>query len=287
MIQCRFKELMNKTPLTFTTTKKFDLKFLIVGVSGSGKTHFLGTYTLGPLHFYIADKGGEKTLEKLIKTRSPDVPPITANIISPRHGSYNDFWKLLQKDEKDGFFNGMAEQNGLVVLPDSITSIYSMAKREIAKVNQLDIIAMSKKKSGHDGFQTMHWGQLLAWMQELVAVIQDLPCAAAATAHLFTEKDKEGAVIERVPSVSGQFKYSAPVDFDEVYQIKLVGSTHTLHFKEHHQFVSKSRVFEAKSIKNPNMNDLATAYINGNTLKEKEKEKKETPVLAKKTLNPN
>ena len=45
--------------------RKFDLKFLLTGNSGSGKTHFTATYTKGPIHYYMFDRGGEKTVEKI------------------------------------------------------------------------------------------------------------------------------------------------------------------------------------------------------------------------------
>ena len=76
--------------------RKFDLKFLLTGNSGSGKTHFTASYTMGPIHYYMMDRGGEKTIEKLSKNRKD----ITIDNFSSNDVLFSDFWKQFQIDEE-------------------------------------------------------------------------------------------------------------------------------------------------------------------------------------------
>ncbi len=257
--------MTTKTPLT-EASKHFDLKFFLVGASGSGKTHFCGTYTKGPVHFYMTDRGGEKTLHKLIKERPTSAPPITIDIIPSGKHAYTEFWTLLQKDAKDGFFDHMAEQSGLVVIPDSITTINEMAKTEIASRKGIDLIQMSKAKDNKNVMDPALWGQLLSWMNLLVQTIQELPCATATPVHLFTETNSDGAIIRRTPSVNGQFRQTISINFDEVYLLECRSSKHNIHFKEHNYFEAKSRVFSAKKLTDFTMDRIASAYLSGDTL---------------------
>ena len=261
---------MNKQPL-IQDKRKFDLNFLLVGNSGSGKSHLCGTYTLGPVHFYMTDRGGEKSLFKLLKARSKD-KPLTIDYFNHLDSKFSDLWKAIQQDQKKGFFDEMAEKNGLVVLPDSITAVNEMAIRDIARLNNIDLLSHKSAMSGKDktkSFTQSQWGQLLNWLKELIRHAQDLPCAVAMTAHLSVDKDKDGAIIERYPSVNGQFRYNIGKDFDEVYLLEAQGSNINIHFKQHNKFTAKSRVFSAKRVSNITMDELAKAYINNDLLDQK------------------
>ena len=86
----------NKTKLV-EKKRYFNLKFLLTGNSGSGKTHFTATYTKGPLHYYLFDKGGEKTVEKIMGSRND----ITIDNFSADSLLFSDFWRTFQEDEKN------------------------------------------------------------------------------------------------------------------------------------------------------------------------------------------
>lgn len=245
-----------KTPLA-ETSKTFDLKFLMVGDSKSGKTHFCGTYTRGPVHFYMLDPGGEKTLHKLNKDREH---PITIDKFSMRSDGYSAFYKQLQTDERDGFFEKMAEQNGLVVLPDSLSAASDMALAEIAKRNGRTLESPDKPMRIQD------WGQLGAWMKTLVSFANDIPCSAAVIAHLYTETDDSGAVIKRYPMISGNFRTSMGRMFDEVYLLEPFGDKHRIYFKPRNLFTAGSRIFTCKQATDITMDTLADAYIAGDSL---------------------
>lgn len=238
--------------------RTFDLKFLLVGGSGVGKTHFCATYTGGPIHFYITDPGGEKTLSKFLKNR-PERSPITVNTFNLRQQSFKDIWKLIQADAKAGFFDEMASLKGLVVLPDSFTTLSMIATEEIAK------LAGRSQTDSSRPMRIQDWGVLGAWMKEIVAVINDLPCAAVSTAHIHTDTDESGAVTARTPLISGRLKYTMGLFFDEVYLLERRGDKHVVHFNEINHFEAKTRTFTDKLVKDITLDEIATAYLNGTT----------------------
>ena len=249
-----------KTQLT-ETDLKFDLKFLLVGASGVGKTHLCGTYTKGPIHFYSTDPGGEKTLFKLLKGR-PDHAPITIDKFNINEQTYQDFWKKLQEDAKDGFFDQMSEQQGLVVLPDSLTTLSMMALESVAKKHKRDLTNLDKIMRIQD------WGVLGAWLKELISAINTIPCAIASTAHLHIDTDENGAVIARSPLIQGKLRYTMGLFYDEVYLLERRGKDHIIYMKEHKMFEAKTRTFPDDSIKNITLDNIADAYLQGKALKE-------------------
>ncbi len=251
-----------KTPLTMTD-RKFDLKFMLVGDSGTGKTHFAGSYSGGPIHFYMIDPGGEKTLFKPEFKEKIDAGMITIDRFSLRDHSYTDIWKTLQKDAKEGFFEEMAEKNGLVVLPDSLTTLAILAQENVAKNHNRDLKDINKAMRIQD------WGVLGAWLKEFVAVVNDMPCATVSTAHLHNDFDKGGSIISRAPAMPGKLKYSIGLFFDEVYLLESRGRNRVVHFTETNGFQAKSRIFDEKSVKNITMDDIANAYLTGKSLTDK------------------
>lgn len=251
-----------KTPLE-KKPPAFNLKFLLVGNSGSGKTHFCGTYTKGPVHFYMLDPGGEITLHKINKNR-PSGCEISIDLFSPRSDPYSKFWKTLQQDEKDGFFDEMAERKGLIVLPDSLSTASEMAVKEIAKKNKRSLYDPGIKSER--AMRIQDWGQVGVWIKELIGVAHDLPCASATLAHIDIIMDKDREVLGRYPMLTGKVRYNAGKDFDEVYLLESVGSKRKISFVEKGKFSAKSRAFSARSVSDITMDELATAYLNGDDL---------------------
>lgn len=262
------------------TDRKFDLKFLLVGDSGAGKTHFCATYTKGPVHFYMLDPGGEKTLYKLLDNR-PANAPLTVDLFPERKSKWTDFWKQIQKDEKDGLFAEMAKQNGLVVLPDSLTAGTDMITREVASLNNRTL------DNQQAPLRIQDWGQISQWTKTLISVFTDLPCAAAMTAHLYVETDqKEGHIIGRYPMVTGALRTNMGRYFDEVYYLEPVGQNFVLNFKEKDKFTAKSRFVSQRSTKNITLDMLAEHYLNDKPLpKDGTKEGGDSQNQATKTAN--
>lgn len=238
----------------------FDLKFLLTGNSGSGKTHFTATYTKGPLHYYLFDKGGEKTIEKIMGKRED----ITIDNFSSSEVLFSDFWKQFQEDEKSGFFEYLKENSGMLVL-DSLTNANFKAIHEIAKKAGVTPSGIGKKIDMKLGMAPPHWGQLLNWMTTLVTALQELPCAVAVTVHLHTLMNSDQEVVARYPAVNGQFRQLLATDFDEAYLLTTQGTKRQIYFTEKLSFEAKSRVFDMPKVEGITMDQLVAAYLAGKT----------------------
>ena len=241
--------------------RKFNLKMLFVGNSGSGKTDFAASYTAGPTHFYMFDKGGEKTIEKKLNQRKGSSHDISVDIFSSNDHTFSDFWHQYEQDGKDGFFDEMASQNGLVVF-DSTTALNMKALTEVKALNSVGKISIGKPLNLKNSMNQPYWGQLLSWISTFMSSVQELPCAVIVTAHLHILMNSNQEVVARYPYVNGQFRQLLPVDFDECYLMESRGSTYKIHFKETNKFEAKSRVFSMKSSSGKSLDDLAKAYIN-------------------------
>ncbi len=250
----------HKTPLK-QKKRKFNLKFLLTGNSGSGKTHFTATYTKGPVHYYMFDRGGEKTIEKLAKNRDD----VTIDNFSPSKVMFSDFWKQFQEDEKSGLFDYLTETSGMLVL-DSLTNANQKAIAEICKKANVVPAGIGKKIDMKKGMAPAHWGQLLNWMSTLVSALQELPCAVAVTVHLHTLMNSEQEVVARYPAVNGQFRQLLACDFDEAYLLTTQGQKRTIFFTEKLAFEAKSRVFDMPKVSGITMDQLVSAYLAGKTI---------------------
>ena len=250
----------NKTKLT-ERKRIFDLKFLLTGNSGSGKTHFTATYTNGPIHYYMMDKGGEKTIEKLAKNRTD----ITIDNFSDSETLFSDFWRTFQEDEKAGLFEWLKEQSGMLVL-DSLTAANKKAIVEIERKSGITPSGIGKKIDMKLGMAPAHWGQLLNWMTTLVSSLQELPCAVAVTVHLHTLMNSDQEVVARYPAVNGQFRQLLASDFDEAYLLTTQGTKRQIYFTEKLAFEAKSRVFDMPKVEGVTMDQLVSAYLAGKTV---------------------
>lgn len=253
--------------------KNFDLKFILVSAPGGGKTHMAGTYSGGPIHFYMLDQGGEKTLYKLNESRPPDAP-ITVDTFNRRDKQgYDSFWKQIQTDGKSGFFDEMAAQNGLVVF-DSMTAISQLALDSVAQKNNRT--PGNTPESG--GMRRQDWGQRSAWITEFIRVVTELPCAVVITCHLKRiQDDNTGSVREQL-ALPGQLADSGANWFDEVYKLGSVAKSIRLHFRNGGAFDQcKTRVFTDDSVDfklgEPIMDKLVSAYFSGGKFSEKSAEK--------------
>jgi len=248
-----------KTPYV-PADRKFNVKFLLAGNSGSGKTQLACTYTKGPVHFYMFDKGGIKTIDKLIhQQKRPANAPITVDDFSNSSNSFSDFWTAYQEDEANGFFEDLASKSGIAVF-DSLTAANLRAIKEICTKNAVTPAGIGKKANMKLGMAMPHWGQLLDWMQTLTASIQELPCAAIVTVHLHTLMNNKQEVVARYPSVNGQFRQLLAVDFDEAYLLEAKGGKFNINFRERYKYEAKTRIFDMKESTDVTMDRIAEAY---------------------------
>lgn len=242
--------------------RRFNLKMLFAGNSGTGKTELASSYTAGPVHFYMIDKGGAKTLEKNRVGRKESDPILSVDDLSSSDIKFSDFWSQLQSDDNNNFFESLAEENGLLVI-DSITSLNAKALREISDLNRVNPNSIGKPLNQKKAMAPAYYGQLLNWMTSLTSTLQELPCAVIATVHIHVLMNSQQEVIARYPSVNGQFRQLIAVDFDEAYLLETRGERHKTYFKEVNKFEAKSRVFSLKEKENLNLDDLAKAYLAG------------------------
>lgn len=234
---------------------RFDLKFLLVGRPGTGKTHFTATYTKGPVHYYMFDPGGEKTVRKCAKKLNQPLDRYTIDFLQdPNKIAYDKFWKQLQEDEQQGFFDKMAEQQGLVVF-DSLTKISQLILLTVARKNGRTLTAIDKPMRIQD------WGMVTSWQRNLISVIDVLPCAVAVTCHYVVENNEDGAVIGEFPSIIGGLRYTLDNDFDEVYRLESVGKNYKFNFRGNSLFGAKSRVISESFLNNITMDDLYSWYV--------------------------
>jgi hypothetical protein len=254
------KPTFNKTPLS-ARQRKFDLKFLLTGNSGSGKTHFTATYTKGPIHYYLFDKGGEKTVEKLMSNRTD----ITIDDFSSSSIAFSDFWQQFQADGNAGFFEHLTENSGLLVL-DSLTNANRKAIDEICKKSGITPSGIGKRLDMKLGMAPPHWGQLLNWMTTLVTSLQELPCAVAVTVHMHVLMNSDQEVVARYPAVNGQFRQLLAADFDEAYLLTTQGSKRIIYFTEKLSFEAKSRSFDMPHVTGITMDQLVSAYLKRETV---------------------
>lgn len=255
----KLSESLDKSSLE-DQAPKFDLKFLLTGRPGTGKTHFCATYTKGPVHFYMFDPGGEKTIRKVARDLDLPLSRFTIDYYNnPQKASFKSFWKSLQKDDHNGFFDKMAQSEGLVVF-DSLTKISQLILRDIAKENNRTIATQERPLRIQD------WGQVTAWTRDFVSIIDVLPCAVAVTCHYVTETNSEGAVIGEYPSIIGGSRYTIANDFDEVYRLESVGKNYKINFRGNAFFEAKSRVVNETSANNLTMDHLYEAYLHGKSI---------------------
>lgn len=240
----------------------FDLKFMLVGSPGSGKTHMCATYTKGPIHLYMTDPNGEKTLYKLNQNR-PEASPITLDIFRRSEGhTYETFWKTLQEDAKSGFFDDFKSRSGIVIF-DSATSLALLALDSVAKKNQRTPGNTPEK----GGMRRQDWGQRSAWLTELIRTLTDMPCAAILTVHLKRiVNEQTGAVIEQL-NLPGQLSDCGGNFVDEVYKLKNIVKTRRIIFGGDGVFdQAKTRIFQEDSVDfksgDPIMDTLVQAYYN-------------------------
>ena len=257
------KYIPHKQPV-LTNHDIFDLKILLEGDSGSGKTHLCATYHLGPIHFYMFDKGGIVTVKKLMKNR-PACSPITFDDFSNKDMTFSECWAIIQKDEKEGMFDYFAENNGLLC-GDSITMANIKAKKEIGKLDGKVAPIAGKKANAKTGFEFAHWNQLDAWLTSFIEVMQSVPCASITTVHLKDQYNKEKAYIGKIPLLNGALQRLLPINFDEIYHLVETNGKYVAHFKDFKGIVAETRAFSCKKIENLNLTILAKAYLKGDLL---------------------
>lgn len=239
-------------PIFNPSQENFNLNFLFVGSSGTGKTDLVARYTKGPVHFYMFDKGGISTVKKIVQEKKTQ--NISVDLYNNSEDKFSEFWDNFQQDEKDGLFDQLAEQNGILVV-DSITKLNIIAKREISlKTSKGNPMIGKKGKAAKWTFD--EWIELGQWMQTFMNCIQDLPCATVTTVHLVNETDASGAVVGKTLTLNGAFRESIKIDFDEMYLFERKGNNFSVCMQNKANFTARSNSFKQEVYKDLKMDDL-------------------------------
>lgn len=242
-----------KISLSRTTKKLSDLKFLLVGSSGCGKTHFCGTYTKGPLHVYSFDPHGHLTLLKS-ENKAITVDSFLDTDLDKAQ-AYRNFATTWNKDLAEGYFQQLADQNGILVL-DSLSTLSQAIMDEVLRTAKIE--KPSLKIISQD-----LWGQQSQIIKHVIREVNALPCMAIMTAHEELVTDSSGTT-KYYPLTTGKLKTQIGLYFSEIYCFRNVGRERRLDFHPDSTHpVQKTRIFPEtmSGITNPSLDKLVEQYM--------------------------
>lgn len=245
--------MRERTALANLSPAQVPLKFLLVGTSGSGKTHLIGTYTQGPIHVYSFDPGGILTLKKSANPNITYDEFIDQDIEIAK--AYTAFAKTWNSDQKEGLFQDLAKSNGILVI-DSLSTLSQAA---------LDYVVMMEKLAGKkvDIISPKLWGQQMVIIKQVIRELNALPCMAICTAHELIMKDEAAGTIRYYPLVTGNLRDQVGLYFSEVYGLSQTkkGTTITF-FPSYARPVLKTRIFRSlqESLDNANLDTIISGW---------------------------
>ena len=220
-------------PKTTDMTIPENLKCLIYGDPGSGKTYTLGT---APKPMYILDTdNGVQTLA--------GVPGIEYNVYKPTEDKTNlrPIQKLIAK------INSLVDECPYeTVALDSATNL--------AKLLQYRIITMAGRWDETNKMRIQDWGALKDDMAEVFESIQSIDSHVIVTGHNRvvqpTDEDgnPQGETLYLCLSEAGQaYPQKAPADFDEIYKMDVQtrprsGTEYRIMTESDRKWTAKSRL---------------------------------------------
>lgn len=237
---------------------KFNPKILLYGDPGQGKTTFAGSYTKGKTHVYNFDPQGLSVLRE-------NINDITADVFSDtdhkKGDTYNQFWKQLQKDDKDGLFKELYESEGLVVF-DSYTSLENY---------MVDYVALNilRKKTASDGvyhIERQDWPKVTPYVINFFKVVTVLPCAVLVVCHRKSIQDADANLFFR-PTIIGQQAEQIARWFSEYLRCSLRNGKFIVQTQGNTINPAGSRLFlpgsGVKSLTDPTLDDLYDYWHTG------------------------
>lgn len=170
------------------------IKCLVVGTPGTGKSVFASTF---PTPGYVFDFSGGI---KIYRGLDFDYEQFSTNPLG-----WTKFSKelIVVKDK-------VAKGEYVTVVLDDITAMTDTCMEEALRLNP--------KRSESDGpLWNVHYQLVKNLMEGKLRQIKDLKCNVVMLAHLEVVQDKDGAIVEIKPLMTGKLSINFTGYFDEVY----------------------------------------------------------------------
>lgn len=169
---------------------------LILGNSGSGKTHLIGT-ARRPILMHNFDPNGPKTIRDL--EASGDI--VVVNYYDEEKGDSFAKWEQeIGSIMRNGFLDMFA-----TYAIDSLTLWFDALIRSILK------------RTGKAQLTQPEWGVVFATVKDYISRCTSYPVDFISSAHLLVNKDELTSKVTVRASLAGQSAEKLPIFFDEVY----------------------------------------------------------------------
>lgn len=200
------------------------IDILVYGGSGTGKTHFAGTFNKAGEVFFFDFDGGMRTLRGW-----DNISFITITETLPRPTGWSEFSRLLPQVEKD-----VIEGKYNTVVIDSLTTLGDAALNSVMHQNN--------KVGQQPTFP--EWGEQMRRIKMTVDRVLTWRCNVILTAHEEFNKDEVTGKVWCLPMVTGKLSNRIGINFDEVYHLSVEG---TKDKTEYSMLTRADRYYTAKS----------------------------------------
>lgn len=198
-------------PSLETLKSEGNIKLLLYGDSGAGKTSFAASTPGGPI--LIADFDGKvvSAAEFLRATNPEQLKQVT-------YENYTGGVGLKLPAEMFNILMGqVAKQNPYkTIVLDSLTTFSDESMKYLIKANPGVIKRMSTQGVQIPVLQDYQMARI--WFKQVIGALLAMPCNVIVTAHIQIEKDEATGQILRTPMMAGKLSKELPIYFGEVWR---------------------------------------------------------------------
>lgn len=220
------------------------VRMLIYGMTGAGKTHFLGTC---PGLFIIDTDHGLLTLKRM-------GVEYNALPIGPQDDCFKTVWDILLK---------IKNRTGPFAAGGPFADIKTLAIDSSTKLSKYildESMRMASKNPLDDKADFTDWGRVRSRLENIGRLTQTLPCHVIVTALAQVEKNDVTGALTGGPMLDGKYRDIIGGDFDEFYFLESVpGKTplYRAHFRKYTYFDAKSRLGLTEPLDDPTFDKIA------------------------------